>query len=58
MYAQLPQTAESRWLDLLVAGGSVADSRLDALRRETRELIAMLVASINTASRSVTGRKR
>ena len=36
------------WLDLLVAADIVPQKRLDALRRETSEILAMTVASIKT----------
>lgn len=45
------------WLELLVEAGIIAAPRLVALRKETDELIAMLVASIKTARRSVAAKR-
>jgi len=39
------------WLDLLVAEELVPATKLDPLREECREIIAMLVASLNSAKR-------
>jgi four helix bundle protein len=37
------------WLDLLVEGGAVPERRLQNLRKESSELIAILIASAKTA---------
>lgn len=47
---ELDETAY--WLELLADGGIIASSRLDELRREADELIAIFTASIKTAKRN------
>ena len=37
------------WMDLLVDSGSVSADKVDALRREANELLAITVSSIKTA---------
>jgi four helix bundle protein len=44
---ELEETAY--WFELLVESGIVAETRLADLRQETEELLAIFVASINTA---------
>jgi four helix bundle protein len=39
------------WMELLVEAGIVKSEKLDALMKETDELVAITVASINTAKR-------
>ncbi len=36
------------WLELLVDGGVVGPDRVDAIKKEANELLAMTVASIKT----------
>ncbi len=36
------------WLELLVDGGIVIPDRIDAMKKEANELLAMTVASIKT----------
>ena len=36
------------WLELLVDGGIVLPNRIDAIKKEANELLAMTVASIKT----------
>ena len=43
------------WLELLAESGKVPASKTTALLREASELVAITVASINTARRSLTG---
>lgn len=47
------------WLELLEESGIVPTKRLSALKKEADELVAIIVASINTAKRKseVGGRK-
>jgi four helix bundle protein len=44
------------WMELLIEAGIVKSERLDSLMKETDELLAITVASINTAKRRI-GRK-
>jgi four helix bundle protein len=41
------------WMELLVEGGFVPKSQMKGLMQETEELVAIIVASINTARRKV-----
>ena len=47
---ELDETAY--WLELLVEAGIVPAPKLDELRRETEELIAIFVASVKTAKKN------
>jgi four helix bundle protein len=40
------------WMELLVEGGVVSEKKLRPLMQETGEILAMLVASIQTSRRS------
>ena len=40
------------WMDLIVAVGLITTDRVSALRQEGSELLAMIVASINTARKT------
>ncbi len=40
------------WLELLVEGGIVSAAKLEDLQKETDELIAIFVSSINTSKRN------
>jgi len=44
------------WLELLVEGNIIAESRLKGLLQETNELTAILVTSAKTAKRRVKGK--
>ena len=44
------------WLELLVEGGIVSAAKLEDLQKETDELIAIFVSSINTSKRNNSGK--